>query len=316
MKYKLPPLNAIRAFEAAARHRSFARAAIELNVTSAAVSHQVKQLEQWLDVPLFVREANGVALTSAGRDYAQRVRELFDKLSDTSGGIREKNEQTIVQIRAQFSVASMWLLPQVIAFNQSQTDISLRLNADMERPSAKLGADLAVYFQRSETPGYQQTLLLDGKFRLYASPALLHGGFGAKETKAARLPSAEELTSYPLLHNTVTDRDWRFPTIDDWFEAAGVSYRPQPNAMHFNLQHLVMNACVQGAGLALLQEELCAHEVRNGKLVALPGPALDTPHPYYLVSRIDASEAVNEVRDWLLTQAKYQGSTSRTSTHK
>lgn len=299
MKSKLPPLNAVHAFEAAARHRSFARAALELNVTPAAVSHHVKQLEQWLGAALFMREANGVVLSAAGREYAARVRELLEKLSQTSVTLRAGNKRTTVTLRAQFSIATLWLLPRVIAFNQSQTEIELRLSADMDRPSAKLSADLAIYFERTIGKNQQQDWLLGGSFRLYGAPALLNGAHTASSL------TAKSLLSLPFIHVTPTEREWLFPTAIDWLLEAGVELpASEPLAgFHVNLEHMAATACIQGAGLALLLDSVSADAIRAGSLVALPGPALSTPHPYFLVSRRDCNDAVAQVRDWLVGEA-------------
>jgi LysR family transcriptional regulator, glycine cleavage system transcriptional activator len=294
MNAKFPPLNAIRAFEAAARHKSFARAANELHVTPAAISHQIKQLESWLDLSLFSREANGVALTAAGRDYALRIHEVFERLAHTSNRLRENRERVVVTIRAQFSVASMWLLPRVIAFNRAQSDIDIRVYGDMDRPSAKLGADLAIYNQRPEVAGYQQDLLIGGTFKLYAAPGFLRGGVNL---------TPREALMQPLIHLTLPERDWSFPTFHDWFRAAGIETPVALPGLQFNLLHMVAAACEQGAGLALMLDTFCAGAVRSGNLIALPGPTIPSAIPYYLMSRTNASEEVKMVRDWLLGSA-------------
>lgn len=294
MNKRIPPLPALRAFEAAARHMSFARAANELHVTAAAVSHQVKQLEHWLGVPLFARTANGVTLTTAGRDYALRIRDVFERLVATSRAVRDHRERTVVTIRAQFSVSAMWLVPRVVALNRQQADIEIRINAAEHRATGRLGADLAIYFQRSELPGHTQVPLLSGPFRAFAAPSFI-----------GRLPriTPADVVAQPLLHITIEDRGWPSPGFDDWFEAAGVETKGRLPGLHFNLAHLAAAACMQGAGIALLPEDLCVDAVRQGALVALPGPAIPTPHPYFLMFENEVSEEVAWVRDALLKDA-------------
>jgi LysR family transcriptional regulator, glycine cleavage system transcriptional activator len=285
----------MRAFEAAARLASFARAAGELHVTPAAVSHQVKQLEHWLGLALFTRTANGVTLTAAGRDYASRIRDAFDRLIVVSRSVREQKERSVVTIKSQYSVATLWLLPRVIALARAEPDIEVRLFVAADKPTAKVAADLTVFHLRPDLPGWEQHALLRGAFRLYATPAL-----------AARLTHASprEILKEPLLHTTFDDREWRYPTMEDWFRAAGETQQGLIPGLQFNLMHMTAAACVAGGGIALLLDELCAAHVANGALAALPGPALPSPHPYFLMSPKKISEAVRRVRDALLRDAQ------------
>jgi DNA-binding transcriptional LysR family regulator len=126
MPKKLPPLGALRAFEAASRHISFVRAAEELSVSPAAISHQIKLLEHWVGAKLFERAARGVSLSRAGQEYASGVREIFDRLISTSASLRKNRARKVVHIRAQFSLATSWLLPRVVRFNQANTDIEIQ----------------------------------------------------------------------------------------------------------------------------------------------------------------------------------------------
>lgn len=294
MSKRIPPLPALRAFEAAARHMSFARAANELHVTPAAVSHQVKQLEHWLGIALFERTANGVSLTAAGRDYAMRIRDVFERLVSTSRAVRDHRERAVVTIRTQFSIAAMWLVPRVVALNRQQADIEIRVTAAEHRATGRLGADLSIYFKRTELPRHSQVELLSGPFRAFAAPSLI-----------GRLPGIQpaDLVLQPLLHITIEDRGWVSPGFDDWFAEAGVETRGLLPGLHFNLAHLAAAACMQGAGIALLPEDLCVDAVRQGALVALPGPRLANPQPYFLMSQDDVSEEVAWVRDALLRDA-------------
>jgi DNA-binding transcriptional LysR family regulator len=294
MSKKIPPLGAVRAFEAAARHASFARAAAELHVTPAAVSHQVKQLEHWLGTKLFARTANGVTLTAAGYEYATRTREAFDRLISVSHTVRERKRARVVTIKAQHSIATLWLMPRVLAMSRTEPDIELRLFVGEDRPGNKIGADLAIFHQRPDVPGWDQRLFSEGVFRLHAAPGLA--------AQIARM-TPRELMAQPLLHTTFVDRAWRYPTLEDWFRAAGVPCSDWLPGLHFNLMHLTTAACVAGAGIALLLDEACSMHVANGALVALPGPTLPNPHAFYLMSPKRPTEAVRRVREVLLRDA-------------
>lgn len=298
-KRALPPLAALRAFEAAARHMSFSRAATELHVSAAAVSHQIKQLEQWLGMPVFTRGANGVTLTLAGSEYAMRIRDAFERLISTSCAVRDHQQRPVVKIRTQFSVAALWLTPRVAALSRQRPELEIRVIAAEHRASGGMNGDIGIYFRRADLPGHSQRPLLTAPFRAYAAPSLVGRGQGLRPADVAGLP---------LLHLSIEDRGWASPGFIDWFEQAGVSVPAPLPGLRFNLAHLAANAAVLGAGVALLPHDLCADAVRQGSLVALPGPALEAPHPYMLMCKDRPSEAVAWVRDALLRDATDGGS--------
>lgn len=290
MSKDLPPLGALRAFDAATRHLSFVRAAAELHVTPAAVSHQVKLLESWLKLKLFTRSANGVALTAAGRDYAARIQDLFGQLADTTRAVRHGRQRTAVAIQAQFSMAAMWLLPRLTALQLARPDIELSIAALPDKYEPPVKADIVINDVSSVT-GYERELILRGKFRVYASPSTL-----ARCPK----PTPMRLLSQPLIHTATLDRRLRYPGFADWFEAAEVAAPPVLPGMTCNLFHLTADACVMGAGFALLLDDFCLDSVRAGSLIAIGGPALDSPHPQYLHLRNGASDDAEFTRQWLL----------------
>lgn len=293
-KRSLPPLSALRAFEAAARHMSFARAASELHLSAAAVSHQIKLLERWMGLPLFQRSANGVSLSPAGSDYALRLRDAFERLLSTSRALRDHQQRPVVRIRCQFSPAVMWLTPRVVALQKERPELEIRVIAAEHRATGPLGADIAIYFPRSDLAGHRQQPLLTGPYRAYAAPSLLGRG---------PLLRPAEVAGLPLLHLGVEDRGWPAPGFAEWFEAAGVSVPSPLPGLRLNLAHLAAQAAILGAGAAVLPSDLCVDAVRQGHLVALPGPDLPAPHPYMLSCREQPGEAVAWVRDRLLREA-------------
>jgi DNA-binding transcriptional LysR family regulator len=295
MKPRIPPLNAVRFFETAARQGGFARAAEELNVTPAAVSHQVKLLEHWMKTPLFERAPNGVRLTDAGRDYAARIRDAFGRLVATSRAVREHHHQRVVTIDAQFSLASLWLLPRLARAPLADEGISIRLNAAEQRAPSKTQADISIYHARSDTPGFRQDALLTGHFAAYAAPAI-----------ALRLiqTPVPDWRADQLIHTTFEERGWHYPTWEHWFDASSMAMPKGSPAASFNLTLLSTQACVRGAGAALLLDRFCDVLEREGALVRLPGPAIVSPHPYCAFSRKNAGAAVVRVREWLLAEAR------------
>jgi LysR family transcriptional regulator, glycine cleavage system transcriptional activator len=296
MSKNFPPLGALRAFEAASRHMSFVRAAEELSVTPAAVSHQIKQLEHWIGMQLFDRGARGVTLSRAGQDYAQRVREVFDRLISTSAAARSQKTRRVVQVRAQLSIALLWVLPRITAFNQRHADIEVQLQAlPFDRNPSKGGTDIALYQRRAEVDGYTQQHLLGGSYRVYAAPALI-------ARNGVLAPSA--MLSQPLLHTVSVNADYQLPTLRHWFLQAGANPPEMLHGMQFNLEHLTTAACIAGSGYALLHDELTLDAARAGSLVALPGPTLANPNPYTLVMKTIAKDEVHSVADWLLEDAR------------
>lgn len=296
MPKHLPPLGALRAFEAASRHMSFVRAAEELSVTPAAVSHQIKQLEYWVGLTLFDRAPRGVALSRAGQDYAASVRDVFDRLINASSTARAKRSRQVVHIRAQFSIATMFLLPHVLSFNHANADIDLQMSAiNFDRNPSKGGADIAIYHRRPDMEGYTQQDWVGGNYRVYGSPALLARHDASTPPK---------LLALPLLHTTGALIPTIAPDLRDWFQVAGVSPADILPGMHFNLEHLTTAACVQGAGFALLLDELTLDSARAGSLVACPGPTLVNPSPYTIMTKRHAKEEVNIVVQWLMRFAR------------
>jgi LysR family transcriptional regulator, glycine cleavage system transcriptional activator len=295
----LPPLGALRAFDAASRHLSFVRAAEELSVTPAAVSHQIKQLEHWLGLKLFDRSARGVALSRAGQDYANSVREIFDRLINTSAAARAQRSRRVVHVRAQFSIATVFLLPHVLSFNLANTDVEIQLSAlNFDRNPAKGGADIAIYHQRPDVEGHVQQVLVGGHYKLFGAPALL---------ARCDISTPAKFLAAPLLHTrpqVTPGATWRVPGLRDWLLQAGAAAPEHLPGMVFNLEHMTTAACVQGAGFALLLDELCMDSARAGSLLALPGPALPNPCPYTLMQKRVAKDEVRFVSDWLMQHAR------------
>lgn len=296
MSNHIPPLGALRAFDAASRHMSFVRAAEELNVTPAAISHQIKQLEHWVGIRLFDRSARGVNLSKAGQEYAMSVREIFDRLINTSAAARANRSKRIVNIRAQFSIATMFLLPHVMSFNHANSDVEIHLNAiNFDRNPSKGGADIAIYHQRPDIDGYTQQVLVGGKYMVFGSPALL--------ARYETITPAKLLSS-PLLHTSSLVSMWHVPSLRDWFVQAGVTPPENLRGIRFNLEHMTTAACVQGAGFALLLDELTLDSARAGSLIALQGPAIPNPNPYTLMKKRVPKDEVQHVCDWLLRFAR------------
>jgi LysR family glycine cleavage system transcriptional activator len=297
MTRHLPPLPALRAFEAAARHLSFARAGGELGVTPGAISHQMKQLEDWVESPLFERRANGVRLTETGRVLATRLGAIFDQITAASVAARAPGGTTAVTVRCQFSLAAKWLAPRICRFHTMHPDISVTVLALPHRWSAnERDPDIAIYHDRGTIPGVRQDTLIGGKLIVVATPEV-----------TARLPPAPspaDLLSRPLIRIHFTEPGWHDEGWEAWFAALGFKHLELRTTLSFNLVQLAVEACLAGAGFALVPDFMVEQELASGRLVDAFGIAIPIRQPYVLITH-EASLVRPEVavlRSWLLDE--------------
>ncbi|MFP2932217.1 transcriptional regulator GcvA [Pyxidicoccus sp. 3LG] len=289
----LPPLAALRAFEAAARHLSFKRAAEELAVTPTAISHQVRQLEEWLGLRLFERRVRRVALTSDGQALYPSLREGFDALARGLEALRSPPTQAALTLSATVAFTSKWLVPRVAAFRAACPGLDLRLHASDDAVDLRTGeVDLAIRYGRGHHPGLRSELLLQDRFAPVCSPRL-----------GVRGPA--DLGRHPLIHF-----EWRHveddtPTWRRWFASAGRPYRAPGGELVFSDESHAIQAAIAGQGIALVSLVLVAEELSSGALVQPFGPELDGI-AYHLV-HLDAArhaERLAAVRRWLLAEAR------------
>ncbi|WP_245429299.1 LysR family transcriptional regulator [Mesorhizobium sp. WSM3860] len=248
---RMPPLNALRAFEAAARHESFAKAADELGVTPAAVSHQVKALEAWLGSPLFVRHAQGLHLTEAGRSALPSFSTAFDALGLAVQELRVSAPRPQVSVAALPSIAQLWLAPRLPALRAAHPTLRPSIHALEEPPDFRREPfDLAIFLTRSGA-GRSFKLCDDVIFPVCA-PAL-----------ARQLKTPADLSSQLLLWDTTWTEDWSL-----WFEVAGVKGPSIETGSEFSLYSMAVQAAVDGAGVLMGHEALVSRALAAGLLVA------------------------------------------------
>lgn len=296
----LPPLPALRAFEAAARHLSFAKAGGELRVTPGAISHQIKQLEEWVGGPLFKRKANRVVLTETGRILAIRINEIFSHIISAGAAARSaENNNKQVHIRCQHSVAAKWLATRVKKFSEANPDISITVQAGPHRWSAEERMpDLAIYNGRGSVPGYSEQILLSGELVAVAAPTLI--------ATMSPISTPADLLSAPLIAVDFNEPGWHDQGWEAWFAAAGLGDVVLSTPISFNLIHLVIEACVAGGGFALVPSFMVERELSRGDLVGVFGIALPNTQPYFLTEPDPGSNRVEVhlFRDWLLKEAR------------
>jgi len=309
--YRLPPLNALRVFEAAARHLSFKSAAVELSITQAAVSHQVKSLEEYLGVELFRRAGRGVQLTEAARACLPKLREGFDSLAAAVELIRERAGDAELQITAPPVFAARWLMPRLAAFAKREPRIDVRVVASskmvdagaLDSPTLMSGLDLRdessgveIHLGAGEYAGYRADKLFEVATTLVAAPEAL-----------ATLKKPEDLANHLLLHDDAMNLVAGGDAWQKWLEAAGVADRVDGSrGPHFSSNILSLEAASQKLGVALALRPLVDADIASGRLVAPFAIELKPQSAYYLVCPevIAGRPAVAAFREWLLEQAK------------
>ena len=292
MARKLPPLNALRAFEAAARHLSFTRAAQELHVTQAAVSHQVKALEAWFGAPLFVRLNRSLKLTEAGANLLPELQKAFDHIADATDSLRRPGRD-VLTITTMPSFGAKWLLPRLAKFEDAHPDIDVRLSTTTEIVDFRQqDCDLAIRFGRGRWPGLKAELLMPDSYVAVCSPALLARG----------LASPADLRRHTLLHDDVWDiSDIRWA---DWLAAANASGVNADRGPRFSDSSLLVQSAIDGRGVALTRSSLVLDDVRAGRLVQPFDLTLPVEEAYYLVAPAKhlTRPKVALFRSWLLDE--------------
>jgi LysR family transcriptional regulator, glycine cleavage system transcriptional activator len=311
--YRLPPLNALRVFEAAARHLSFKEAAAELNITQAAVSHQIKSLEEYLGIELFRRSGRGVQLTEAARACLPQLREGFDSLAAAVELIRERGAETELVITAPPVFAARWLMPRLAEFSKRAPQIEVRVVAASRMvdagalDSAALMSNLDL---RSETsgveihlgfgsyPGFRADRLFSVAMALVASPELVAGEPPLREPA--------DLARHVLLHDDAMDLVANGKAWQRWLEAAGVAEKVDGSrGPHFSSNILSLEAASQKLGVALALRPLVDADIASGRLVEPFKVEMKPGSAYFLVCPevIADRPAVAVFRKWLLEKA-------------
>lgn len=297
MARKIPSLQALSCFEAAARHESYTRAATELALTQGAVSRQIAALEGFLGIALFRRTRHGVALTPAGAAYARQVAGRLEGLErDTLDAMALPASGGALHLAAVPTFATRWLLPRLPALAEAHPDITLHVETQT-RPFmfAETGHDAALYAgtpqQVTHWAGTRATLLMAEAVLPVASPALL---------AARRRWAPRDLAGLPLLQQSTRPEAWR-----QWFEAMGVT---APRALHgprYELFSMLAVAAAQGMGVALIPRMLVQDELARGELCVACDKPLRGQRGYYLVTPAVEHErpAIAHFRAWLLAQA-------------
>ncbi len=285
---RLPPLNALKAFEAAARHESFTRAAEELSVTQGAVSQQVKALEATLGVRLFNRERQRLAITAAGREYLGVVRDALDRIALGTQKLVQQQNAGVLTVSTSPDFAAKWLVQRLGRFAESHAGIDLRVSATAHHVDfAREDVDLAVRHGDGDWAGLDVVRLCAERLFPVCSPKL-----------ARRISKASDLLKFPLLRLD----DWA--TWMRWFAAAGVE-GPVAHGPVMNRASMLIDAAIDGQGVALARTALAAADLINGRLVRPIDVSLRMSSSYWIVCPKATSRTpkIATFRDWLLAEA-------------
>ena len=288
---RLPPLGALRAFEAAAKHLSFTRAAAELCVTQAAISHQIRQLEAWLGVRLFERRGHALKLTAKGETYLPELAGALDRIAAATVRLMEPDERPL-RITVLPSFASRWLVPRLEAFRALHPAIDVRLDSSADVwPFATERFDLGIRSGLGKWTGLKADLIARETLSPVCSPKLADG------PPAIRVPA--DLCHVRLLHDTPRQA-WQH-----WCDEAGVHGLDMETGASFNDASLALQAAVEGQGVALGRLMLAQDELRSGRLVQPFDIVLPNDYSYWLVYPPAVLNRPNAAafRTWLLSEA-------------
>lgn len=313
MTTRLPPLNALRAFEAAARHLSFKRAAAELHVSPAAISHLVKTLENYLEVRLFERRKRGLELTDAARAALPKVSEGFQSLAQGVEAMRAKDAPATLTLSAAPAFAAKWLVPRLQRFIALHPGIDVRLSATMKSVddlradaqatpdpgnSESRELDVEIRFGSGNYPGFRIDKLLAVALTPVCSPQVMAGEHP--------LHAPDALRHHALLHDDTVGSLEGHPDWAMWLKRAGVTDVNPARGPHFTHGALALQAAADGLGVALAMDVMAADDIAGGRLMAPFDLRIPLPAAYYIVSpEARAGQPhIAAFRNWLLQEVK------------
>lgn len=291
MATTLPSLNGLRAFEAAARHLSFTRAADELNVTQTAVSHLIRRLEEQLDIKLFVRRNRALELTRTAQDYLPAVTTAFEDLRRATARLHRPERDGVLTVSTMASLAAKWLITRVAGFQEANPGIEVRISTsshlvDFQREEV----DMAVRYGLGSWPGLRANWLMAEDIFPVCSPSLLTGD------NPLRTPA--DLDHHTLLHATASREDWQL-----WLTAAGLPVSiAARRGLTFDQSFMTSQAAVEGLGVAMGRARLVEADIGAGRLVVPFDVVLPTDAGYYIVAPEATADTLKIAlfRDWLI----------------
>lgn len=295
-------LNALRAFEASARHQSFSAAAAELHVTPAAVGQIVRTLEEWLGTPLFHRSTSGrvrLVATEAAERALPDIRAGFDRLALGLERLKEGSASGVLTVTVSPAFAAKWLLPRIDRFQAAWPDTDVRLETSLKAVDFVVQrVDVGVRYGMGSWPGLAADRLMDEEVYPVCSPRLLR--------RHGRLRKPNDLARETLIHDLSMDSHTGFPTWETWLRKAGATEVSTKRGMQINNSAAVLQAAIDGHGVALARSVMAHDDLAAGRLVRLfPDIDCSSALAYYVVYRPECAHLPRLVafRDWLVGEA-------------
>lgn len=293
-----PPLNALRAFDAAARYGNFSRAADELCVTQGAVSRQIAKLEDHLGMPLFRRSGRSLELTIEGARFHAFVREAFERILDGVEIFSHRAEQSVLKVKVPPTLAIRWFVPRLVRFHGLHPEMDVQITTSHQPVDFRQeDVDVAIHWGSGDWEGLRADYLMGEELTPVCSPALL-------QEKPLREPA--DLAQHVLLHSMNRTNDWRL-----WLEAAGVPEVDWTRALKFENSGLTYQAAIDRLGVVVAQRAFIDDDLATGRLVAPFPLTVPGERAYYLVyppNRLKQTK-VAQFRDWLLDNVRPLGKT-------
>ena len=291
-------MSSLRAFEATARLRSFGKAAAELNVTPAAISHQIHALEEDLGIRLFHRLNRSIELTASARVLLPGLSDAFAEIHSSVRRLRAHNDTGTLTVTASPSIAAKWLVLRLHRFQERYPEIDVRISTTDDVVDLTRGDfDLAIRYGTGRYPGLTVELLMQNEVFPACSPHLLEMG--------PPLRTPDDLRHHALIHDQAVDRDPLAPTWAMWLKAAGITGVPASAGLTFSVGYMALDAAIAGHGVVLAYSTIAAADLAAGRLVRLFSLALPDLFAFYIVTAPGALERpkVRAFRDWLRQEA-------------
>ncbi len=289
---KLPPLNALRAFEATARNLSVTRAAEELHVTHAAISQQIKLLEGYLNVPLFVREGKRLNLTAEGKDYALALAAAFTHINQATEHLLKQDDPHVLTVCIPPTLALRWFIPRLLHFQDVHSDLEIRLSTTQREVNFnQQDIDLAIYYGNGNWPGLYRDFLFEDYLFPVCSPKLLD------EKKSLNL----QKNKFIYVTAELRKQDWPI-----WLSAANMTEPPESSKLYFQDTIQALHAAHAGLGIAMTHSPFVIEDIQLGQLIAPFKVKVKLPANYYLVCPKSylLKAKIKKFRNWLLKEAK------------
>jgi LysR family glycine cleavage system transcriptional activator len=297
MPRQLPPLNSLRAFEVAARHLSFTRAGEELFVTAAAISHQIKTLEESLGIMLFDRKPKSLMLTDAGRAYLPAIQGAFSQLTEATYRLHADGERATLKVNIPPTFAVKWLIPRMDSFMKLHPEIDIKVSTSKEMVDfSREDFDLAIRYGRGVYPGLHCELCLPVEVFPVCSPALMKGKYP--------LRTSSDLRHHTLLHDASTYKDSSNPDWTTWFRHACVEGIDATRGPSFWPSHIVIDAALDGLGVALAKRIWVERDLAAGYLTRPFDLSLPVEFAYYVIypeSRLN-DQHIRQFIDWIQSE--------------